>query len=238
MAGSNKTWATVFARGGSKGVVGKNLREINGVSLVERAVRKALITPSIERVFLSTDCPKIRSAGQKAGAEAPFLRPQELSTDEAPELLSWQHMVKYWAENFSQLPDNFVSVPTVCPLGTPNDIERTIQSFLSADADIALTVTEDHSRSAFLTGQVDDDGLFKLFFEKRAARRQDFPRAFKIIALCYVTTPAYVLRSEDLLSGAVKPVSIPQERALDIDTEFEMELAAMLLNNCKNEYLS
>jgi len=229
MLNGQTVWAGIFARGGSKGVLKKNLRKINGVSLIERAVKKALATPSVDRVFVSTDCPDIQQKAIQAGAEAPFLRPAELATDDAAELQSWRHMVQYWQTIIGEVPDVFVSIPTVCPLGLPEDIEKTIFALIDSAADIALTVTEDTSREAFLTGKLGADNRFSFLMERTAHRRQDFPEIYKIIALCYATYPAYILATNDITKGHVKGVTIPQERSLDIDTEFDFKLAAFLL---------
>lgn len=229
MQNERTIWAGIFARGGSKGVPKKNLREINGVSLIERAVKRALATQCIDRVFVSTDCPDIQKKAIRAGAEAPFLRPQELATDDAAELLSWKHMVQYWKTTIGELPDVFVSVPTVCPLGLPEDIENTISALINSSADIALTVTEDTSRGAFLTGKLSSENEFSFLLEKTAHRRQDFPTIHKIIALCYATYPEYIRVSDDITKGHVKGVTVPEERSLDIDTEFDFKLADLLL---------
>ena len=79
--------AFVFARGGSKGVPGKNLREVAGKTLLQRAIDTALATPEISRVVVSTDSEEIARAAVRHGAEVPFIRPAELATDESPELL-------------------------------------------------------------------------------------------------------------------------------------------------------
>ncbi len=220
------TWACVFARKGSKGILGKNTKLINGRSLIERAVDKAKSVSSVDRVFVSTDCPKISSLAIAAGAEVPFLRPSELSTDESPELLSWKHMVEYWQNEIGQLPDVFVSVPAVCPLAIAEDVANTIDRFVGGKAELALTVTED--RSVYHAGKIEGDS-FEFFLETNKARRQDFPKAYKVVAACYATSPDFILRTKDLRTATISPVPIPIERSIDIDTPFDFTVAENLL---------
>jgi N-acylneuraminate cytidylyltransferase len=80
--------AFVFARGGSKGVPGKNLRDVAGKSLLQRAIESSLATPEIGRVIVSTDSDEIAEKATRFGAEVPFIRPADLATDESPELFA------------------------------------------------------------------------------------------------------------------------------------------------------
>ena len=85
--------AFVFARGGSTGIPGKNLEEIGGRSLIARAVETARATGLVERVVVSTDDDDIAREAERAGAEIPFMRPQELASSTAAEWMAWQHAV-------------------------------------------------------------------------------------------------------------------------------------------------
>ena len=92
---SNSVVAFVFARGGSKGLPGKNLRPLAGKPLIAHAIEHALAVPRIERVIVSTDSTDIAQVARDFGAEVPFMRPAELATDDSPEWLSWRHAVDF-----------------------------------------------------------------------------------------------------------------------------------------------
>ena len=94
MAG-NGVIAFVFARGGSKGLPGKNLRQFAGKPLIAHAIEHALAVPRIDRVIVSTDSPDIASVARDFGAEVPFLRPADLAADDSPEWLSWRHALNF-----------------------------------------------------------------------------------------------------------------------------------------------
>jgi CMP-N-acetylneuraminic acid synthetase len=113
--------AAIFARGGSKGVPRKNLRLINGSPLIAYAIRTALGVRAVSRVVVSTDDLEIAEVARSHGAEVPFMRPAELATDEASEWHAWQHAIKTLEAASGQF-DLFVSIPTVCPLRTSEDV--------------------------------------------------------------------------------------------------------------------
>ena len=89
----------IFARGGSKGVPGKNLRILAGKPLIAYAIETALASKLIDRVIVSTDDAEIAAVAQQHGAEVPFMRPQELARDDSPEWLSWQHAIRTMESN-------------------------------------------------------------------------------------------------------------------------------------------
>ena len=87
--------AFVFARGGSKGLPGKNIKILNGKPLIAWSIEHAKKVNRIGKVIVSTDSDEIARIAKEYGAEVPFMRPLELATDESPEWLSWQHGLKY-----------------------------------------------------------------------------------------------------------------------------------------------
>ena len=88
-----RCWAFIFVRGGSKGVPRKNIKPLAGKPLVVHSIDIALQMPEIERVIVSTEDEEIAEVAKAAGADVPFMRPQELATDSAPEWLAWRHAV-------------------------------------------------------------------------------------------------------------------------------------------------
>lgn len=225
-----KIWACTFARGGSKGVLKKNLSEINGIPLITHAVKKALSSEIIDRVYVSTDCQEIMAAAKSAGAEVPFKRPDHLAEDASSEILSWKHMIEFWKDNNGEIADIFVSIPTVCPLVNTSDIENAIQSHIQSNNDITITATEDHSKSAMLSGTVTDEAFY-LLNQKVFSQRQELPVIYRLIAGCYVCSPDYIESVDNIKNGKIGICEVPQRRSIDIDTEFDLKLARLLLSN-------
>jgi len=220
----------VFARGGSKGVPGKNLRLLDGKPLVARAIEQALACRGVDRVVLSTDSEEIAAVGRAAGADVPWLRPAELAEDTSREWLAWQHLLR-WLAAENELPNHLLVVPCTAPLREVSDLERCLEAARDPAVDIVLTVTEAHRNPWFNMVTVDDAGDARLVLEppERIHRRQDAPATFDVGTVAFVARPDFVLRSDSLYDGRVRAVPVPPERNLDIDTELDFAFAEFLL---------
>ena len=228
--------AFVFARGGSQGVPRKNLRLLAGKPLLAHAIETARASKLIDRVLVSTDDEEIAVTARAYGAEVPFMRPPELATSEAPELLAWRHALVSLAEleHDAPPPDVLVSVPATAPLRAVEDVDACIRTLLESDADIVLTVAESARSPYFNMVALDEHGYARVVVEpseRRITRRQDAPATYDITTVAYAMRPAYVMRAERLFDGKVRTVLVPPERALDIDTELDLTIAGLLLAN-------
>ena len=228
----NGVLAFVFARGGSKGLPGKNLRLFAGKPLIAHAIEHALAVPRIDRVIVSTDSTDIARVARDFGAEVPFLRPADLAADDSPEWLSWRHALKFTQEEMGVLPGAMVSVPVTAPLRRPQDIERCLDLYSEGGADVVVTVSESHRSPYFNMVQRYPDGTLALVVptSKEFARRQDVPTVFDMTTIAYVADPEFVLTRESIFQGRVRAVEIPPERAIDIDTLLDFEIAEFLIS--------
>ena len=226
-----KVIAAVFARGGSKGVPGKNLRVLDGRPLVVHAVEQALACPGVDRVILSTDSDEIARVAGGAGAEVPWLRPAELATDTAREWDAWQHLLR-WLADRGESPDRLLVVPCTAPLRVVSDLERCLEASAVPGTDIVITVSPSHRNPWFNMVQLDEDGRASLVCEppERIHRRQDAPPTFDVGTVAFVADPSYVVSADSLYDGVVRTVTVPVERSLDIDTEVDLALAELLLS--------
>lgn len=224
--------AFVFARGGSKGIPRKNLRPLGGISLLARAIRCAKAVPSVTRVVLSTDDEEIAEAGRAEGAEVPFLRPPELASDSAREWQAWRHAVDFIENEPNGKPiDIFVSVPTVCPLRTPEDVARAIALYRKGNCDIVFSVTPSAANPYYNMVEILPTGEASLSKPPEAVvhGRQKAPVVYDIVAGVYVTSPAFIRESDSIWGGRNATIEIPRERAVDIDTIVDFKLAEALL---------
>jgi N-acylneuraminate cytidylyltransferase len=223
--------AFVFARGGSKGVLGKNLRKIAGKSLVQRAIEAANNTPEIGRVVVSTDSIEIANESRKFGAETPFMRPSNLATDESPELDSWRHALLELKSLEGVFPKNMVSVPTTAPLRLPEDLSACIRVFEDNQSDIAVVSTLARSNPYFNMLQIDSSKEISIPMLSAGdiTRRQDAPRVHELTTVAYVANSEYILKCAGLFEGRVHNYEVDPSRAIDIDTELDLEIAEILL---------
>ena len=224
------TVAFIFARGGSKGLPGKNLRALGGKPLIVWSILHAQSVKRIDQVIVSTDCHEIAAVAKRHGAIVPFLRPKELSSDTSPEWLAWQHGLNYFLEANGSLPDIMLSIPATAPLRQPVDIENCLDEFLSGDADIVVTITDAHRSPYFNMVKMLDSGSLELAAKpnKAITRRQDSPTCFDMATVCYVARPEFILKSNSIFEGQVRGVHVPKERAIDIDTLLDFQIAEML----------
>lgn len=227
-----KAIAFIFARGGSKGLPGKNIRPFGGKPLIAWSIEHALAVKCIERVIVSTDSEEIAAVAREYGAEVPFIRPAELARDDSPEWLAWRHALNYILDKDGALPEAMVSVPATAPLRLPLDIENCLDEFEKNDTDMVITVTDSHRSPYFNMVKTNADGTVGLVIPPPSAiaRRQDAPEVFDMATVAYVARPEFVMSHNSTFEGRVRAVSVPPERAIDLDTLLDFMIAECLLN--------
>ena len=225
--------AFIFARGGSKGLPGKNIRPLQGRPLITWSISHALSVPRIRRLIVSTDDLDIARVALEAGAEVPFIRPAELARDDSPEWLAWRHALYWLTEDEGRLPDAMISVPTTAPLREPEDIEKCLDAFEGGHADVVVTVTSAHRNPWFNMVTIDENGAAALVNLPKLStinRRQETPLVYDMTTVAYVARPQFVLSQSGIFAGRVKAVRVPPERSIDIDTLLDFRMAEFLLD--------
>ena len=222
--------AFIFARGGSKGLPGKNIRMFAGKPLIAWAIEHAHEAEGIGRVIVSTDSEEIAAVASQYGAEVPFMRPSYLAKDDSPEWLSWRHALEFILNDEGSLPDAMVSVPVTAPLRQPVDIERCLELFSMGGADVVITVTDAHRNPYFNMVTMQSNGSVGLVIPRTrsVSRRQDAPEVFDMTTVAYVADPEFVMTHESAFAGRVKAVHVPIERSIDIDVLLDFEMAEFL----------
>ena len=220
-----RTFAFVFARGGSKGIPRKNLQLLAGKPLLAWSIEMGQSLAEVERVFVSTEDPEITETALSFGAEV-ITRPTELAQDTSPEWLAWQHAIKVVEEKFGRF-ERFLSLPATAPLRNQQDVKRCLNS-LDAETDVVITMTSASHSPWFNMVQQEPTGNVCLLVEGVYVRRQDAPVGYDMATVAYVLRPEFILEKQRLWDGRVKGVEIPPERALDIDTPLDLEIARFL----------
>lgn len=229
--------ALICARGGSKGVPGKNIRMLGGRTLIGWSVSAAKSINRISRVIISTDSDEIAQVAKEQEAEVPFMRPGELAQDNSSEWLVWEHAINYLINNGDHDIDGLVVIPPTAPLRRAEDIENCINEFEKGDVDVIITVTDAHRSPYFNMIKNDENGYSSLAIPQKETviRRQDAPEVFDMTTVAYVVRPDFVLKHNGLFEGKVRSVYVPPERALDIDTMFDFKIAECLISY-KDDY--
>jgi CMP-N-acetylneuraminic acid synthetase len=224
--------AFIFARGGSKGLPGKNIRFLAGKPLIAWSIEQARAVKRIERVIVSTDSEEIAAVARDFGAEVPFIRPAELARDDSPEWLAWRHALAFLQESKGTLPETMLSIPATAPLRLPIDLENCLDEFAKGDADMVITVSNAHRNPWFNMVKKKPDGKVSLVITPTSGitRRQDAPEVFDIATVAYAARPQFVMEQMGIFTGRVRAVNVPVERALDIDTLLDFEMAEFLIS--------
>ena len=224
------TAACIFARGGSKGLPGKNIRDFAGKPLIGWAIEQAMALSTVDEVLISTDSVEIAEIARKHGASVPFIRPIELAMDNSPEWMAWRHMLNFLLERDGKLPNAMLSVPTTAPLRSVSDIQRCIDVFELGITDAVVTVTDPHRSPYFNMVKLDARGFADIVMRDSSDinRRQDSPSVFDMTTAAYVVDAEFIMEHNGIFEGRVKAVHLPLERAIDIDTLLDFEIAEFL----------
>lgn len=219
------------ARGGSKGIPGKNLRLLGGKSLVARAVESGIESRLLSRVILSTDSEAIAEEGRRAGAEVPFLRPADLAKDETPTAPVVVHALKWIEENEGTRPDILVLLQPTAPLRQARHIDEALDLLVSAEARSVVSVTPvpGHYNPSWQFS-IRDGALFP-FMEtgKVPPRRQDLPQTYTRNGAIYAAwTETWLTGTMAYGPGCVPYVMDPAD-SVNIDSPEDLALAEFLL---------
>lgn len=228
--------AAICARGGSKGVPRKNLRDLVGVPLISHTVRQAIDCGVFDRVVLSTDDPEIARVAADYGAEVPFLRPADLARDDSPKWPVFQHLVRALEEEGGRV-DVLADLDTGTPLRAEEDIKAAIRTLLSTEADVVITAYESERNPYFNMVEIQSEYARLIKSTGRTVtRRQEAPAVFSLSPAVFAMKRDFILSASHWSDGKVKIVEVPRQRAIDIDHEIDFEFVEFLMTRRKTEY--
>jgi len=222
-------FGVIPARGGSKGLPGKNLKRLGALSLIGHAVAGAREARTLTRFIVSTDSVEIADEARRHGAEAPFLRPAELASDHAGMVPVLQHAVRWLESTAGVRPDFVVTLQPTSPFRTGAEIDRTIAMVADTGADSAQTLVE-ASYHPFFMKTLDGDRTIALFADgKKYVRRQDAPAVYQPSGAVYVTRYPLLMEEGQVLGHDNRGIVMSFEASVNIDTEWDFLLAELLL---------
>lgn len=223
--------ALIPARGGSKGILRKNLQPVAGKPLVLWTCEVARHAPSITRLIVSTEDPEIAEVARRGGAEIPFLRPAELAADETPAIDVILHCLGWLQANEGVLPDLLLWLQPTSPLRTVNDIEGAVNLLHTRKAASVVSVSPSSHPAAWLK-RVSEEGLLLPWQTGSSpSRRQEVEKSFELNGAIYLTRTEHLLREKSLYSDPTYAFVMPRERSLDIDEPWDLKLADLILRD-------
>ncbi len=226
--------AVVCARGGSKGLPGKNVRVFAGHPLIAHSLMFAKLCPEITRTIVSTDSPEIAAVARAAGGEVLFLRPAVLARDDTPIWPVLRHALEEVEKTEADSYDYLVLLDPTSPAREPDDMKGALARLRSrSDADGVVAVATPHFNPVWHC-VVERDGLMVDFAAEgaRFERRQTVPAVYYITGALYLWRTEFVRREKESWrrGGRHLLLEIPETRAMSIDTLEEFERAELLVN--------
>lgn len=220
MIEGRKVLALIPARGGSKGIPGKNIHPVGGRPLLAWSIDVARQSRYIDRTIVSTDDPRIAAIARELGAEIPFMRPEELARDDTPGMAPVMHAL-------ANIPgfDVLVLLQPTSPLRTAADVDGAIEKVVLAGSPACVSVSEAENHP-YWTYRMDAKGCLTPFLEvpeDRFSRRQDLPPAFTLNGAVYAANIAWLNRTGTFLSKETAGLAMPAERSIDVDTIEDIE---------------
>lgn len=227
----SKVIALIFARGGSKGVRRKNIKQLNKKPLISYTLELAKKSNLFDYIFVSTDDKEIADIALKSGVGI-IKRPKNLASDTSPEFKSWKHAVKY-LESKKIDSKKIIILPTTSPLRNISDIRRAIAK-LNNKTDMVISINETDHSPYFNMVKILNNGLAEVAIQdSKIERRQDSPKIYNMTTVVYVTTASYIRRSDSIFEGKVRAIKIPVERAMDIDSNYDFYITELIIKDKK-----
>lgn len=233
MKGPTRILAVIPARGGSKGLPGKNIRALAGLPLIAHTILFAKSCPEIDRCIVSTDSEEIARVARQFGGDVPFLRPPELARDDTPMWPVLRHAIA-WVEQHGEVKfDLLLLLDPTSPAREPSDVTGALNRLRGCSGADGIIGVSQPDFNPIWTCVVDRDGWMEALISQDADyyRRQDVPCVYRINGSMYLWRAQFV-RSEEVSwrqKGKHLMYEIPEARAMSVDTAAEFERAELLV---------
>lgn len=217
------------ARGGSKGLPGKNIKLLGDKPLIAHTIEEAKKSNYLERIIVTTDDIEIQKVALDYNAEVPFLRPAELAQDHTPTIDALIHCLDFLKRTEGYVPEYICLLQCTTPFKNVADIDGCIQKCLTTDYDACISVCE-ASSSPYWMKTFEEDKLCSFISEQDTIlRRQDLPTVYEINGAVYVIRTEALLAYHSVHIENTTGYIMPQDRSIDIDTEIDFLIAEMMV---------
>ena len=220
----------IAARGGSKGLPGKNMRPLAGRPLIAHTIAAALACPALTRTVVSSDNPDILEAARAAGCPAPFVRPAELAADRSSTVDVALHALDWVETHESPGPEVVVLLPATAPLRDARHIAGAISALLDDPAAEAVVAVTEPDYPPYWMLRIAEGRIHWLFPEGgRADHRQQLAPAYQPNGSIYAVRTAVLREQRTFYPRVTAPYVMPREVSVNIDSELDFQMAELLL---------
>jgi CMP-N-acetylneuraminic acid synthetase len=220
-----KTIAIIPARGGSKGIPRKNVKELNGKSLIGYIIETALCVDEIDRVIVSTEDPEIAAVAKKFGAEVPFIRPPELAGDEIGTLPVLQHAVQYLEKKEDYKPDIIVLLYATSPMVHHSRVSEALRRIMDENLDSIISVVKDRGHY-----WIENQGGYERLYPTNPENRQLTKPLFKENGAIYITKRDLLMEENEIVGGNIGFLLMEDRETFDIDEPFDFEIVEIMMS--------
>lgn len=222
--------AIIPARGGSKGLPGKNVRLLAGKPLIAYTIQSALESREVSRVVVSTDSEEIAGIAREYGADIPFMRPAELASDNASAMDTYIYTVDRISNENNTPISEFVVLQPTSPLRMPENIDDAIELFYAKKADSVISMTEEFHPPVWAK-RMDSEGRLTNYFDQpdTLANRQVLPTAYMPNGSIYVFRAEILKEKRNYYTENTYAYLMPKLRSVDIDDIYDFEFAEYLI---------
>ncbi|MBD78427.1 MAG: CMP-N-acetylneuraminic acid synthetase [Crocinitomicaceae bacterium] len=218
----------ITARGGSKGIPGKNIKQLGGKPLIQYSIELARKFVPDSQICVSTDSDSIIEVVQSLGLQVPFKRPDDLASDEAGSFGVIKHALSHYLDLGKKVNKVILLQPT-SPFRIAEDIKNSIRA-CKADTDMSMTVKETSSNPYYILYEEDKNGWLQKSKTHDAVRRQDAPVVYEVNGAVYAMQSESILKANSFADFKnLKKVLMPEERSFDLDNMLDWEFAEFLI---------
>ena len=227
---NKKILAIIPARGGSKGIPKKNIKNLAGKPLIYYTINSATKSNVFDKIIVSTDSKEIAEISRKYGVEVPFIRPKELSTDKADGMDVIIHAIKFLEEK-GEFFDYIMKLQPTSPLRNEKDIIDALNLATEKNANSIISVSE-CKRHPLWSNILNKNREMKSFIKEdiRKKNRQDLPKYYELNGMIFLAKTKKLLETKDWFMDESFALIIDKNRAIDIDDIVDFKLAEILIN--------
>ncbi|PJO41192.1 acylneuraminate cytidylyltransferase family protein [Lysinibacillus xylanilyticus] len=222
-----KVLAIIPARGGSKGVPRKNIKELAGKPLIEWTIEEAKKSKYIDRIIVSSEDKEILQVAQKFGADVPFVRPANLAEDTTAGIEPVLHALEHFSDY-----EYVVMLQPTSPLRLVEDIDGCIEQLLQENAEFCVSVCE-VGQSPYWMYTLDSSTKMQPLLKEQTliTRRQDLPKVYTLNGAIYLANIDLLKQTRNFITEETIAYVMPVERSYDIDTEEDFKICEYLYTN-------
>jgi len=218
--------AIIPARGGSKGVKRKNIRDLAGKPLIAWTIDEAKKSKYIDKLILSSEDDEIISIAKKYGCEVPFVRPKNLAEDDTPGIETVLHAIEM-VDNYQYI----VLLQPTSPLRTVDDIDGCIEYCITRQANACVTICEANHSPYWMYNLGEDKKMLPILQEKENFyRRQALPTVYQLNGAVYIAEKNYLIEKKNFVTDETIGYVMPQNRSVDIDNEMDFKFVENILS--------